>query len=205
MTRPTITGLVLVLGLLRLADFIVVNEALGDVAAVSVAVAILVAAGAALAATVALALRRGTDLWRRRGDPIGAALVLLGIGAMLVAGIRPGSAGSGDPAVAWLVAALLVPIGATLFGLLFVTTLAAAARSAATRRPEALVVVAAAAVIVVLLLPIGGQIGTWLATASGWALAVPIGATLRGLLIGIAVLAAVTAARTLFGVGGDDG
>ena len=97
------------------------------------------AAGAALAGAVALAIRRGTDLWHRRGDPIGAALVLLGMGAMLVAGLRPGSGGSEDPAVAWLVAALLVPIGATLFGLLFVTTLGAAARSAATRRPEALV------------------------------------------------------------------
>ena len=205
MTRPALTGLVLVLGLLLLADFIVVNEALGDVAAFIVTVAVLVAAGAALAMAVSLALRRGTDLWRRRGDPIGAALVLVGMGAMLLAGLRPGSTGSDDPAVAWLVAALLVPIGATLFGLLFVTTLAAAGRSAATRRPEALVVVAAAAVIVVLLLPVGGQIGTWLADASGWALAVPIGATLRGLLIGIAVLAAVTAARTMFGVGSDDG
>lgn len=205
MTRPAITGLVLVLGLLLLADFVVVNEALGDAAAVVVAAAVLVAAGAALAGAAALAFRRGTDLWRRRGDPVGAALVLLGMAAMLVAGLRPGSTGSGDPVVAWLVAALLVPIGATLFGLLFVTTLSAAARSAATRRPEALVVVGAAAIVALLLLPIGGQVGSWLAQASTWALTVPIGAALRGLLIGIAVLAAVTAARTLFGIGGDDG
>jgi hypothetical protein len=127
------------------------------------------------------------------------------MGAMLVAGLRPGSTGSGDPAVAWLVAALLVPIGATLFGLLFVTTLGAAARSAATRRPEALVIVTAAVAVVLLLLPVGGQIGAWLGAASAWALEMPIGAALRGLLIGIAVLAAVTAARTLFGLGGDDG
>jgi hypothetical protein len=158
-----------------------------------------------LAVALALAIRRATDLWRRRGDPVGAALVLVGMGVMLVAGLRPGSAGSADPAVGWLVAALLIPIGATLFGLLFTTTLAAAARAAATRRPEALVIVAAAIVIVVLLLPVGGQVGAWLTAASGWALTVPIAATLRGLLIGIAVLAAVTAARTMFGVGADDG
>ena len=205
MRRPALIGLVLVLGLLLLADFVVVNEALGDVAAFIVAVVVLVAAGAALAAAAALVLRRGVDLWRRRGDPVGAALVLLGVAAMLVAGLRPGSTGTDDPAVMWLVVALLVPIGATLFGLLFVTTLASAARSAATRRPEALVVVAAALVAVLLLLPIGGEVGAWLTSASGWALSVPIGAALRGLLIGVAVLAAVTAARTLFGVGSDDG
>lgn len=205
MTRPALTGLVLVVGLLLLADFVVVNEALGDVAGILVAAAILVAAGAALAIAASLALRRGTDLWRRRGDPVGAVLVLVGMGAMLVAGLRPGSTGSDDPVVAWLIAALLVPIGATLFGLLFVTTLSAAARSAATRRPEAMVMVAAAALVSLLLLPIGGELGAWLASAASWTLEFPIGAALRGLLIGIAVLAAVTAARTMFGVRGDDG
>jgi hypothetical protein len=204
-TRPALTGLVLVVGLLLLADFVIVNEALGDVAALVVALAVLVATGAALALGASLALRRATDLWRRRGDPVGAALVLVGIAAMLVAGLHPGSSGSDDPTVAWLVAALLLPIGATLFGLLFVTTLGAAWRSAASRRREALVVVAAASVVVILLLPIGGEPGAWLASAASWTLTVPIGAALRGLLIGIAVLAAVTAARTMFGVGGDDG
>jgi hypothetical protein len=203
-TRPAITGLVLVIGLLLLADFIVVNDALGDVAGFVVGAAVLVAAGAALALGASLAIRRGADLWRRRGDPVGAALVLVGMAAMLVAGLRPGSEGSDDPAVAWLVAALLVPIGATLFGLLFVTTLAAARRSAATGRRDALIVVAGAAVVVVLLLPLGGEIGAWLASAASWTLAVPIGAVLRGVLIGIAVLAAVTAARVIFGVGGGD-
>jgi hypothetical protein len=35
-------------------------------------------------------------------------------------------------------------------------------------------------------------------------LAVPIGAVLRGMLIGVAILAAVFAARTLLGVGATD-
>lgn len=204
MTRPAIAGIVLVVGLVLLADFVVVNEALGDVAALVVGVVVLVAAGAALAGAAALALRRGTDLWRRRGDPVGAALVLVGMSAMLVAGLRPGSAGAGDPVVAWLVAALLVPLGATLFGLLFVSTLGAAGRSLASRDTQAIVTVAAAGIVVVLLLPIGGQLGSWLSAAAGWALSVPIGAALRGLLIGVAVLAAVAAVRTIFGIGGDD-
>lgn len=204
MTRPAIAGLVLVVGLLLLADFLVVNEALGDVAAAIVAAVILVAAGASLAAAAALAIRRGGDLWRRRGDPVGAGLVLGGMAAVLVAGLRPGAAGAADPAVGWLVAALLVPLGATLFGLLFVSSLGAIRRALVSRAPEAVVTVAAAALAVLLLLPLGGEAGAWLASASGWALAVPIGAALRGLLIGVAILAAVAAARTLFGIGGDD-
>jgi hypothetical protein len=124
--------------------------------------------------------------------------------AILIAGLRPGAAGASDPAVGWLVAALLIPIGATLFGLLFVTTLAASRRSLASRSREATVLVGAALVVQLTLLPIGGVVGERLSDAAGWALAVPIGAVFRGMLIGVAILAAVFAARTLLGVGATD-
>lgn len=204
MRRPTIAALVVVTGLLLLADFLVANEGLGEVAALFVNAAILVAAGAALAAAASLALRRGTDLWRRRGDPIGALLVLGGMAAVLLAGLRPGGEGAADPAVGWIVAALLVPLGATLFGLLFVTTLAAARRSLDHPGREAVLLAISAVAVLVLLLPLGGTAGEWLSDAAGWALAVPIGAVFRGLLLGIAILAAVVAARTLFGLGTSD-
>jgi hypothetical protein len=107
--------------------------------------------------------------------------------------------------VQWLLVALLIPIGSTLFGLLFVTTLAAARRSlTGPRSREAIVLVGAAIVVVLLLLPLGGAAGAALSDAAGWSLAVPIGAVFRGLLIGIAVLAAVFAARTLLGIGSAD-
>jgi hypothetical protein len=202
--RPTITGLVVLVGLLLLADFLVANDALAEVTGVVVDAVILVAAGAALAAVGSLGARRAGDLWRRRGDPIGALLVLAGMIAMLVAGLRPGSLGTADPAVQWLIAALGIPIAATLFGLLFVTTLGAARRSLATRSAEATVLVVAALLTVVLLLPLGGPAGTWLSAAAGWTLAVPVGATFRGLLIGVALLAAVFAARVLLGIGPAD-
>jgi hypothetical protein len=123
---------------------------------------------------------------------------------ILVAGLRPGAQGAADPAVGWLVAALLVPIGATLFGLLFVTTLAAARRSVATRGREAVLVVGITVVVLVLLLPIGGEAGERLAGAAGWALSIPIGGVFRGMLIGVAILAAVLAARTMLGIGAAD-
>lgn len=204
MRRATIPALVVVVGVLVLADLLLVNDSLSELAGVAIDAAILVAAGAALAAVASLAVRRARDLGRRRGDPIGAALVLAGMAAMLIAGLRPGAAGASDPAVGWLVAALLIPIGATLFGLLFVTTLAASRRSLASRSREATVLVGAALVVLLMLLPIGGVVGERLSDAAGWALAVPIGAVFRGMLIGVAILAAVFAARTLLGVGATD-
>ncbi len=204
MRRPVIAALVIVVGVLLLADFLVVNDSLGEIARLLVDAVILVAAGASLAGVAALAWRRGGDLWRRRGDPVGAIMVLAGIGAMLVAGLRPGSEGAADPAVTWLIGALLVPIAATLFGLLFVTTLASARDSLASGQRDALLLVATAMLTLVLLLPFGGPIGTWLGDASAWLLAVPVGAVFRGLLLGVAIMAAVFAARTLLGIGATD-
>ena len=166
--------------------------------------AILVAAGAALAAVGSLGARRIADLWRRRGDPLAAGLVLGGMAAMLVAGLRPGSTGAADPAVQWLVAALLVPIGASLFGLLFISTLAAARRSLQSRSREGTLLVAAALVTTILLVPVSGGLGSWLAGGAEWLLAGPIGAVFRGLLIGVGLLTAVYAARTLLGMAAAD-
>lgn len=204
MRRPTIPALVIVVGVLLLADLLVVNDSLGDLAGLVVDAAILVAAGAALAGVAALAVRRSGDLWRRRGDPIGAVLVLAGMAAVLIAGLRPGAVGAAEPAVQWLVGALLVPLGATLFGLLFVTTLAAARRSLELGSREATVLVGTALIVLVLLLPVSGPVGVWMAGAAEWLLDVPIGAVFRGVLIGVAILAAVFAARTLLGIGAAD-
>ena len=98
----------------------------------------------------------------------------------------------------------MLPIGATLFGLLFVTTLSAARRSVDTGGREAIVLVGAAVVLLILLVPIGGTVGDALAAAADWALEVPIGAVFRGILIGVAVLVAVFGARTLLGIGSTD-
>lgn len=204
MRRPSVSALVVVVGVLLLADLLVVNESLGQLASIVVDLVILIAAGAALAAIGSLAWRRGTDLVRRRGDPVGAGLVLAGMAAVLVAGLRPGSEGASDPSVRWLVAALMIPIGATLFGLLFVSTLGAARRSVLSRDTRAILLVAVALITLILLLPVGGDVGGWLRDAGGWALEVPIAAVFRGLLVGVAILAAVFAARTMLGIGPRD-
>jgi hypothetical protein len=64
--------------------------------------------------------------------------------------------------------------------------------------------VIAATAVLVLLLPLGGAAGAWMADAAAWLLEGPIGAVLRGILIGVAAFASVVAARVLLGVGAGD-
>lgn len=198
-------ALLIGIGLVLLADFIVVNPTLGNVAGFLLDLVVLVAAGAGLAGVLALAARHGADLLRRRADVPASVTLLAGLVAMLVAGLRPGSTGTTDPSTQWLVVALLVPLGATLFGVLFVSTLGAMRHAAAGRGREATLMVAAAALVLVGLLPLDGELGAGLAGAGEWALSVPIVAAFRGMLIGIGLVTAVAAARTLLGIGpGDD-
>jgi hypothetical protein len=187
-------------GLVLLADLLVRNPSLHAVAGIVLDVVILIAAAAALAGAASLAVRHVDRLVRRRGDAAGSVALLAGLVAMLVAGLRPG-AGADDPAVGWLLTALVFPLVASIFGLLFVFTLAAARRAMSVRRRESAVMLAAAAVVLVALLPIGGDVGDALSRASGWALGVPLAAVFRGLLIATAAVAAVAGARQLLGIG----
>jgi hypothetical protein len=198
--RSLPVALVAFIGILLLLDFVLINPTLAAVADVLLELTVLVAAGAALAGAVALVLRHWTDLVERRGDPPGSVVLLAGLGLMVIAGFYPGSAGAGDPAVRWLVAAFLAP----LFALLFIFVLRALRRGVELRPRQMAVMLTAAGIMLVLLLPIGGAPGEWLAGAAGWALAVPIGSVFRGLLIGIAVATAISAARILLSLDGSD-
>jgi hypothetical protein len=149
-------------------------------------------------------LRHWTDIVDRRRDPLGSLVLLAGFAAMLLAGFYPGSSGASDPAVRWLVAALLAPLVASLFAILFVFLLGAAQRGLAIRTRQSAVMIGAAMVVIVLLLPLDGPAGAWLAGAAGWAMSVPIGGVFRGLLIGVAIVTAVHASRVLLAIDGAD-
>jgi hypothetical protein len=189
------------IGLLVLLDLVVVNPTLGAAAGVVLELVILVAAAAALAGALSLFIRHADRLLRQRGDAAGSIALLLGLGVMLLAGLRPGATGADDPAVGWLLAALVFPLIASIFALLFVFTLSAARRTMTLRPREGTVMLGVAAVVLVLLLPVGGDIGELLARASAWTLGVPLGAVFRGLLIATAAVAAVAAAHHLLGFG----
>jgi hypothetical protein len=204
MRRSLPTALVVLIGLVLLLDFVLINPILGGLADTLLALVVLLAAAAAVAGAVALILRHWTDLVERRRDPLGSLVLLSGFGVMLLAGLYPGSSGVGGPAVRWLVAALLAPLVASLFGMLFVFLLMATRRGLVMRPRQTALMLVAATAAVVLLLPIGGGAGAWLAAAAGWATDVPIGGAFRGLLIGVAILTAVHAARVLLAVDGAD-
>lgn len=204
MRRSLPATIVVLVGLLLIINFVVINPLLAGAAREVLRLVVVAAAAAALAGVLALVLRHGSDAWRGRGDRAGSAVLLIGLGAMLAAGFYPGSAGAADPVVRWMVAALLAPIVAALFALLFVFTLVAMRRGMLLRSRQVTVMLAAAAVMVVLLLPVGGPAGTWLASAASWVADVPIGGVFRGLLIGIAIATAIHAARILLAVDGAD-
>jgi hypothetical protein len=187
-------------GLIVLLDLLVVNPSLGGAATALQELLILLAAAAAVGGSATLATRHIRELADASGDRIGSIVLLAGMGAVLLAGLRPGSAGAADPVVLWLVAALLVPLISAMFAMLFVFLLTAARRGLATQGRETAVMLAAAAIAVALLLPIGGAAGDWLAAASDWVRSVPLAGVFRGLLIGVAILAAVTGTRILLGV-----
>ena len=204
MRRSLITGIALVSGLLVLLDLLVVNPSLGDAAGALNELLVLLAAAAAVGGGATLVAHHARALAAGGDDPIGSVVLLVGMAAILLAGLRPGSAGSSDPVVLWLVAALLAPIAASLFALLFLFLLRAVRRGFTLRFRETAVMAGAAAVVIVLLLPIGGQAGDWLSATAGWVRTVPLGGVFRGLLIGIGVMVAVSAARSLLALDRDD-
>lgn len=204
MRRSIPAVLVVVVGLLLLVDFVVINPTVAGLASGMLELVVLLAAAAALAGAATLVLRHWTDLAERRRDPLGSGVLLAGFAVMLLAGFYPGSSGATDPAVRWLVAALLAPLIAALFAMLFVFLLIAARKGLAQRTRQTAVMLAAATVVVVLLLPIGGTLGQSLAALAGWTIDVPIGGVFRGLLIGVAILTSVHAARILLTVDAAD-
>lgn len=198
MRRSIPAAVVAVVGLVLLADLAVANPALGGLAGWLTQLIVLLMAGVAVAGALALIARNAGRL-ANGDDRIGATAVLVGMALVLVPGLVPGSSGADAPAVRWVVAALLAPLVAAVFALLFPLLLLAVRRGLRVRRRETTVMLLGAGAVLVLLLPIGGEPGAWLASVAGWVRQVPVAAVFRGLLLGVAVMGALTAARILLG------
>ena len=203
MRRGIVPALVIVAGLVALVDYLVVNPTVDAIGAYLLSYLIALSAAAGVAGGVEVVTAQVNHLRERRADPVTAVVTLIGFGLALGAGFYPGSAGAADPAMHWIVAALLLPLISSLFALLFFFMLAAVWRGLQVRARETALIVAAAAAMIVLLLPLGGDVGRSLGEAGGWVLDVPVGAVLRGLLIGVAIATAVAAARMLLTPGGE--
>lgn len=204
MRRTLPAAVIVVTGLVLLADLLLANPGLDRLAGWVTELLVVLAAGAAVLGGIALAVRHGTDIRARRGDRAGSVAVLAGMALIIVLGLFPGSTGVDEPVIRWLVGALVFPLVSTLFALLFLFLLAAARRGAMLRSRETRVMLLSAALVVVLLLPLEGAAGGWITGAAGWTLAVPILGVFRGLLIAVGVATAVVAARLLLGVDSAD-
>ncbi|MFN2484949.1 MAG: hypothetical protein ABR509_08525 [Candidatus Limnocylindria bacterium] len=203
MRRGIVPALVIGAGLVVLVDYLVVNPSVDVVGGYLLSYLIALAAAAGVAGGVEVVAAQVIHLRERRRDPTAAVATLVGFLLAVGAGFYPGSAGASDPAMRWIVAAMLLPLVASLFSLLFFFMLAAVSRGLRLRGRETTVIVAAAAAMLVLLLPLGGDVGRSLASAAGWTLDVPVGAVFRGLLIGVAIATSVAAARTLLTPAGE--
>jgi hypothetical protein len=204
MRRTIVTGLALVSGLLVLLDLLVVNPSLGDAAGALNELLVLLAAAAAVGGGATLAVHHVRELGSSAGERAASIVLLAGMAAVLVAGLRPGSTGSSDPVVLWIVAALLAPIAASIFAILFIFLLRAFRNGFTVRPRETALMAGAAAIVIILLLPIGGPAGDWLAAGAGWVREVPLAGVFRGLLIGVAIMLALSAARFLLVLDRDD-
>jgi hypothetical protein len=198
MRRSIAAALTALAGLVVLVDLAIANPALGGLAGWLNQLLVLLAAGAAVAGALMLVVRHIGRLARQE-DQLGSIAVLAGIGLVLLPGLAPGSTGADAPAVRWVVAAFLAPLVAAVLALLFPLLLVAASRGLRIRGRETAVMLASAAAVLILLLPVGGQLGAWLASTATWVRDVPIAAVFRGLLIGVAATGALTAARILLG------
>src|SRR3970040_2172421 len=156
MRRSLTAGLALATGTVLLLDLLPPTPSLELLSGGLVELLILLAAAAAVGGAATLGAHHLRDLARGRPERWGGVTLVGGMGLILVAGLRPGSTGSSDPAVNWLVSALLVPIASSLFALVFLFLLGAVRRGLSIGTREATVTVAAAGVMVVLLLPVGG-------------------------------------------------
>lgn len=203
MRRSIPAALVVLVGLLLLLDFLVVNPSLAALAGAVLELVVILFAAAAVLGVVALAVRHGHGALTPGEDRPGSWLVLAGIAAVLVPGLLAPD-GADSPVVRWIVAALIVPLGASLLALVAIFVIPAARRGMRLRPRETGVMLVAAIVTLLLVLPLGGATGDALAAAADWVLDVPVRAVFAGLLVGVALATAVAATRLLFGLGGTD-
>ncbi len=204
MRHGFVPALTVATGVAVLIDYAIANPTLDTVGTYLLRYIVALAAAAGVAGGVEVAAAQVERLRQRRADPLAPIVTLIGIVIVLAVGFYPGSSGASDPVMRWVVGALIAPLVASLFSLLFFFALSAITRGLRLRTRETFVIAAAAAVMVVLLLPLGGGLGSALAGTAAWAIDVPVGAVFRGLLIGVAIATAVAAGRALLMPSGDE-
>ncbi len=140
-------------------------------------------------------------LQRQTGWPYSLVLILSAL-AVLVLGLMPGSAGSGDIKVQWVFRHVLEPLSTTLFSLLAFFLASAFFRALRLRNVEAVLVTLATVVVLLGHVPSSPlwSFLEYVKPVKDWLLNVPAMAGVRAILIGGAIGALATAMRVLLGL-----
>jgi hypothetical protein len=145
----------------------------------------------------------------RRESGWGSSLVLLGgMLAVLLLGLRPGSQGPSDAAVSWVFSYVYVPLNATIFSLLAFFVATAAYRTLRVRSWESAALLIVGTVVLLGQVPLGFQLWPQLPLLKAWLLQVLGAGGLRGIALGVALGTVATGLRLLLGqdrpyLGGD--
>ena len=184
-------------GLLLVADYFFDNPLVNDAGARLLDWIIVLAVFALIAAAASL-IWRHLQLVIRSEDGWPYSLALLAVFALVVAaGLRPGSAGPEEPAVAWVFEYVYAPLSASLFALLAFFTISAAFRYLrATTLPAAIMLVSA---VVVLLgqMPLTHQALLPAVGLADWTLDYPLMGAARAIAIGVSLGATIAGLRFL--------
>lgn len=102
--------------------------------------------------------------------------------------------------LSWVYTYLITPLMATLGALLLFYGVLAAPRLMAKPNIAALLLLVSCLVFMVLWIPGISGLSPWIATIRNWLFTVPLGAGMRGILLGTAIGASVSALRLIFAV-----
>lgn len=204
--RALAVALAIVSGLTVLLDRFVSHPLVDAAASTLVDWAVLLAALALLAGLLNLALWHSRQVARPTGSRVAlsrrlASLALVVILLITLAAGLLHPQGPASPLSSWLFQFLQAPLQATLFSLLAFYLLSASYRALRPGGPLGrwgMLVMLAATITMLAQLP--GEQSDWLLTARAWLVSGPTLAAVRGVLLGIALGAAVTGLRVVLGL-----
>lgn len=192
--RSVATAIAISVGLFVLLDFFVKNETIGKLKFVFVEWAIIVAAFALILGFLNVLIVHLNKILRfRQGWFYSIFLVLTMMIVLLLGLIEEGPQGSLTNQIFQYV---LFPLQATIFSLLAFFIASAAYRTFRLRSWESALLVITGVIVLL------GQIPLWgaLTTLKGWILEVPVMASARGILLGVALGTVATGLRVLLGI-----
>lgn len=183
-------------GILILLDYVVTSPRLDAIgAALSEGVAILAAFALLLGVLNLLIVHAKRLAPGQKGRPFALSLLLALVTTLLLGIAKPSGA-----ALAWVLDYIYLPLQSTMTALLAFFIVTAAYRALRLRSLDASIMLATSLLLSLAQLPLGNAISPYLPLLRTWALAVPVTAGVRGLILGVALGTLATSLRVLLAI-----